>query len=68
VGWARVSLQPGESREVVITTEARLLARYDTAKQAWRIPAGTFDVYAADAPGRAPRMLRARLAGRSIAP
>jgi beta-glucosidase len=43
-GWSRVSLRPGESREVVITAEPRILAEYDTAMPGWRIGAGTYRV------------------------
>ena len=43
-GWSRVSLRPGESREIVITAEPRILADYDTATPGWRIAAGTYRV------------------------
>lgn len=39
-----MSLRPGESREVVITAEPRILAEYDTAMPGWRIAAGTYRV------------------------
>lgn len=39
-GWARVALQPGETRRVTITAEPRILAEYDTALPGWRIAAG----------------------------
>lgn len=44
-GWSRVSLRPGESREVVITAEPRILAEYDTAAPGWRIAAGIYRVH-----------------------
>lgn len=44
-GWSRVSLSPGESREVVIEAEPRILAEYDTAAPGWRIAAGTYRVH-----------------------
>ncbi len=43
-GWQRVSLRPGETREVVITAEPRILAEFDTAMSGWRIAAGTYRV------------------------
>ncbi|MCW0047817.1 beta-glucosidase [Brevundimonas sp. BT-123] len=43
-GWQRVSLRPGESRDVVITAEPRILAEYDTAMPGWRIAGGTYRV------------------------
>ena len=41
LGFERVELKPGESREISITTDPRLLARFDGAKQQWRIDEGT---------------------------
>jgi beta-glucosidase len=41
LGFERVELAPGESRTVRITTDPRLLARYDGG---WRIGAGTYRV------------------------
>lgn len=57
VGWARVELQPGESRTVTVSADPRLLASWDTAASGWRRAGGEYQVYigrAADAPeGRA---------------
>jgi beta-glucosidase len=47
VGWARVELGPGESREVTITADPRLLASYDSRAGSWSHAAGKFDVYVA---------------------
>lgn len=44
-GWARVELQPGESRKVTIAADPRLLASYDTKAGAWRRADGAFSVY-----------------------
>ncbi len=44
-GWARVTLKPGESRQVTITADPRLLASYDVAAKGWRRAAGTYGVY-----------------------
>jgi beta-glucosidase len=42
VGWSKVTLAPGESREVTVTAEPLLLANWDAAAHRWDIPAGTF--------------------------
>ena len=47
IGFARVDLQPGESRQVTITADPRLLARFDGpdgVTGSWRIAEGTYTV------------------------
>ncbi len=44
LGFERVELVPGESKQVTVTADPRLLARFDGAKQQWRITAGTYQV------------------------
>jgi beta-glucosidase len=44
IGWDKVRLAPGESRRVTVTTDRRLLARFDEKAHAWRIPAGRYQV------------------------
>jgi beta-glucosidase len=41
LGFERVELKPGESREITITADPRLLARFDGKKQQWSIDEGT---------------------------
>ena len=43
-GFAKVMLQPGETRRVTIPLDARSLAYYDVAGKGWRADAGTFKV------------------------
>ena len=53
LGFERVELRPGESRQVTLTAEPRLLARFDGDAGQWRIDEGTYTVTvgrAADAP------------------
>lgn len=45
VGWARVELQPGESRRVTISADPRLLASWDADAKGWRRAGGRFDAY-----------------------
>lgn len=47
-GFARVPLDPGQSREVAARLDQRVLANYDAARQEWRIPAGTLEVAVGD--------------------
>ena len=39
IGWARVALEPGETRRVTVTADARLLANYDAKLPGWKIAA-----------------------------
>jgi len=43
-GYAKVSLKPGEQRELDIPLEKRLLADFDTARHGWVIRAGDYSV------------------------
>ena len=42
IGFQRVELKPGESRQVTITADPRLLARYDGAAHGWRLAPGAY--------------------------
>src|SRR5262249_7397426 len=44
LGFERVELAPGESREVTLTTDPRLLAHFDGGAKQWRIAAGVQQV------------------------
>lgn len=44
VGWQRVELQPGESRDVEVELAPRLFADYDPDDRSWRIAAGDYRV------------------------
>jgi beta-glucosidase len=53
VGWSRLNLQPGESRDVVVSADPRLLARFDVKGHSWRVAPGAYSVEvgsASDAP------------------
>jgi beta-glucosidase len=53
LGFERVTLQPGESRQVTVTAEPRLLARYDITAGQWHISDGIYRIavgHAADDP------------------
>lgn len=44
LGFERVELQPGESRQVTLTADRRLLARFDGTAGRWHVTAGTYEV------------------------
>jgi len=60
-GFAKVTLQPGETRRVTVPLDLRSLAYYDITTKEWRAEAGTFTVRvggaAADLPLTAPLRL-----------
>ena len=44
IGWGKPDLKPGESREVTVTADPRVLADFDAKAQRWVVPAGTVQV------------------------
>ncbi len=44
VGFDKLALAPGESRQVEVTIDPRLLAIYDGAAKGWKISGGTYQV------------------------
>src|SRR5262245_21210423 len=47
LGFERVELEPGESKEVAVNADPRLLARFDSKAGQWRIAGGTYKVVVA---------------------
>jgi beta-glucosidase len=43
-GFAKISLAPGESKQVTLPLDARAFSLYDTKNKQWRAEAGRFDV------------------------
>jgi beta-glucosidase len=43
-GWAKVDLKPGETREVTITAEPRVIATYEPDKNIYAISPGSYTV------------------------
>jgi beta-glucosidase len=43
-GFAKVRLEPGETKHVTLTLDRRAFSYYDVASKQWRADAGTFDV------------------------
>lgn len=44
VGWSRVELQPGETRQVTVKFEPLALSIYDTKARKWQRPTGRFEI------------------------
>jgi len=44
LGFERVTLRPGESRQVSLVADPRLLARFDTTARKWRVDGGLYTV------------------------
>jgi beta-glucosidase len=52
-GWDKVELAPGESRDVRVTVDPRLLGMYDSRSKTWRIAKGSYKVLLAHDAGDA---------------
>ncbi|WP_372783388.1 beta-glucosidase [Phenylobacterium sp.] len=44
IGWSKVALKPGQSRQVTIVAPQRLLANWDVKSHGWRLDAGAYKV------------------------
>jgi beta-glucosidase len=53
-GFARVTLQPGETKQVSIDLDARAFAYYDVAAKSWKITPGNFGVLVGDSSASSP--------------
>jgi beta-glucosidase len=42
VGWSKVQLNPGESKEVTVTVDRRYLSIYDATADAWKLVPGSY--------------------------
>jgi beta-glucosidase len=64
LGFERVELQPGEARDVTLTVDPRLLARFDGAANQWRIADGEYEIVLGKSARDPVLTARATLAGR----
>ncbi|HZD33231.1 MAG TPA: fibronectin type III-like domain-contianing protein, partial [Candidatus Angelobacter sp.] len=46
VGWSKVHLNPGESKEVTVTVPAMYLSIYDEASSGWKLVPGSYSIMA----------------------
>ncbi|WP_323992544.1 glycoside hydrolase family 3 C-terminal domain-containing protein [Nguyenibacter sp. L1] len=67
-GWQRLTLARGESQQVAVTLEPRVLARFDDAADRWRVPAGRFQVRLATDAADQGTVREIALAGWTMAP
>lgn len=68
LGFERVALQPGESRQVTLTADPRLLARFDGSTGKWRIEAGVYHIMLGRSAGDSVQMAEVHLPARSFGP
>ncbi|MDB5425339.1 MAG: beta-glucosidase, partial [Phenylobacterium sp.] len=68
IGWARVGLEPGETRRVSVTADPRLLAAYDVGVPGWRIAEGPVSVSVGTDAATPVLAGAAKLAGRTLKP
>jgi beta-glucosidase len=46
VGWSKLELKPGESKQVSIPIDAKYLSIFDEAANAWKLPPGSYSFMA----------------------
>jgi len=46
-GFAKVDLNPGETKQVKVTLDRRAFAYYDVKSHQWTVAPGDFDIYVA---------------------
>ena len=64
LGFERVELAPGESKEVTVIADPRLLAHFDPKEQQWRIDEGAYTVALARSAEAPVAKAQVKLAGR----
>jgi len=68
-GWDKVELAPGESKDVSVTVDPRLLAMFDSRSKSWRVAKGGYKVTLAPNAGEAassPASVTVQLPARTI--
>jgi len=68
LGWAKASLQPGESKRVEITVDPRLLANWDVQSHQWRIASGAYLINAGADANDKRLAVRAKVASATMRP
>ena len=66
--FEKVTLEPGESRQVLLTLEPRAFAYFDDARQAWVADRGEFEVLVGFSSAALPGRASVRLTGEWLAP
>ncbi|MES3023516.1 MAG: glycoside hydrolase family 3 C-terminal domain-containing protein [Pseudomonadota bacterium] len=66
-GWDKVELAPGQSKEVAVSVDPRLLATFDSSSKTWRIAKGAYRILLArDAGGTGAASVTIELAARTL--
>lgn len=68
IGWKKVLLKPGETRNVAVTAEPRSLATFDDGADKWCLPAGRYDVFVGSSSANAALKGAVTLDGATIKP
>jgi len=68
IGFAKIALEPGETRSVSLTADARLLADFDAGARHWRIGAGEYEVAVGASAEDLVLSGRAKIDGRTLPP
>jgi beta-glucosidase len=68
VGWTKTALNPGESREVTIAADPRLLANFDSRRQRWIVPAANVRVEVSRAANEPALTASTRLTAQALKP
>lgn len=68
LGWARLALDPGQTRRVTVTADPRLLADFDPAAHVWRLNPGAYEIVVGHSSVAPVLRAAAHLAGRTIKP
>ena len=68
VGWSRVDLKPGESRQVSVDVDPRVIARFDVTARNWHVAGGTYDIEVGENAGQPVLKAKVRLDEQRIKP
>jgi beta-glucosidase len=68
IGWSKVTLKPGEARQVTMTASPRMLANWNAAAHGWRLDAGAYQVFVGPDAATAALNGSAELAAASLKP
>jgi beta-glucosidase len=68
IGWGKPQLAPGETRQVTVKADPRVLADFDVAKQRWIVPAGSYAIEVGPSAAKTTLRGSARLTKQSIKP
>jgi len=68
IGWARLSLNPGQTHRVTVTDDPGLLADFDTTAHAWRLGPGTYEVAVSNSSATPTLRATGNLVGQMIKP